>query len=300
MNLIRKGKVKEVFDAGGDELLFRYTDQISVFDKIIPSLVPYKGETLCRTSAFWFKQLAAKGVRAHFIKLESGNEMRVQKYHVPTYQEITHRTSNHMIPLEWVCRHYIAGSLWDRVKSGETTSEELGFVRGKTLKYGDELPEPVVEVTTKIEKIDRKLSWEEAADLAKMTKEELNTGKQLVVEIDHIIANEVHKRGLMHVDGKKELAFDSARKMVLIDSLGTADEDRWWLTGEYEKGKFVEFSKEFVRMHYRSTGYFDALEAARKAKQAEPDIPALPMELVEKTSDLYVDAYERITGERFR
>jgi phosphoribosylaminoimidazole-succinocarboxamide synthase len=300
MDLIRKGKVKEVFDAGGDELLFRYTDQISVFDKIIPSLIPYKGESLCRTSAFWFKHCAAKGIKTHFVKLEAGNEMRVQKFHVPTYEELTHRSTNVMIPLEWVCRHYVAGSLWDRVKSGEVSAEDLGFVRGKEIKYGDELEEPLVEVTTKIEKVDRKLDWAEAANLARMTKEELNEGKHLVVEIDRLIAAEVHKRGLIHVDGKKEFAFDPSRNFVLIDSLGTADEDRWWFRGEYEKGNFVEFSKEFVRQHYRSSGYHDELERARKAKQPEPDIPALPMDVVEKTSDLYVNACERITGERFR
>ena len=79
-----------------------------------------------------------------------------------------------------------------------------------------------------------------------------------------------------------------------------ARKDRWWFKNEYDKGNFVEFSKEFVRQHYRSTGYFDALENARKARQPEPDIPALPRDLVERTSDLYLKAFERITGEKFR
>lgn len=120
-----------------------------------------------------------------------------------------------------------------------------------------------------------------------------------VLRIDEIMAEDVAKRGLIHCDGKKEFAYDKERKLMVVDTFGTLDEDRWWDAEEYAKGNIVELSKEFVRQYYRETGYHEKLYAARDAGQAEPDIPALPQEIVDRVSKLYVDMYERITGEKF-
>ncbi|HEV8595790.1 MAG TPA: phosphoribosylaminoimidazolesuccinocarboxamide synthase, partial [Thermoplasmata archaeon] len=90
MKFLRKGKVKEVYEVSPTELEFRFTDQISVFDKIIPSLVPHKGETLCRTSAHWFQVVASLGVRTHFLEVMDGNRMRVRRVDVISdYPKIT-------------------------------------------------------------------------------------------------------------------------------------------------------------------------------------------------------------------
>jgi phosphoribosylaminoimidazole-succinocarboxamide synthase len=102
------------------------------------------------------------------------------------------------------------------------------------------------------------------------------------------------------VDGKKEFAFDEERRIMVVDTFGTLDEDRWWDREAYTQRKeTVELSKEFVRQHYRKTGYHEALYAARKAGKPEPDIPALPADIAQQVSDLYVDMYQRITGEKF-
>lgn len=105
---------------------------------------------------------------------------------------------------------------------------------------------------------------------------------------------------LIHVDGKKEFAFDEKRRFMVVDTFGTADEDRWWDEDAYAEGKCLELSKEAVRQYYRSNGYFDKLTAARKANTDEPDIPALPHEQAETVSELYIEMFERITGESFR
>ena len=114
-----------------------------------------------------------------------------------------------------------------------------------------------------------------------------------------IIDRECSKRGLIHCDGKKEFAFDENRKLMVIDTFGTLDEDRWWDAEEFAKGRIVQLSKEFVRQHYRESGYHKALYDARDAGKPEPDIPALPQEVIDRVSKLYVDMYERITGEKF-
>ncbi len=298
LKFLRRGKVKEVYDAGPNELEFYFTDNISVFDKIIPSQIPFKGETLNHTSAHWFDVAKKMGIRTHYLGMAAPNRMRVKK--VQILQKPTKKDNNFLVPLEFICRYYVAGSMHDGVKEGLVTAEELGFRRGYEVNYGDELPEPFFEVTTKLEKVDRHVGMAEALDISGLTLEEFNEIKEAFLKIDWRINADVKKRGLVHVDGKKEFALDSEREPMLIDTFGTADEDRWWDLKQHEQGKFIELSKEFVRQHYRDTGYHGALMEARKLGKPEPDIPALPSEMVKKVSELYIDLFAKITGEKFR
>ncbi|MEW5937170.1 MAG: phosphoribosylaminoimidazolesuccinocarboxamide synthase [Candidatus Thermoplasmatota archaeon] len=299
MRLCKRGKVKEVYEVGDDELEFLFTDQVSVFDKIVPTRIPFKGETLCRTAAYWFKEAERLGVRTHFLHLSAPNRMRVRRVKVPEMGEaLSPAAGGYLIPLEVIARYYVAGSLHDRLRSGVLSPRILGF---RALPpYGARLPEPFIETTTKLEKVDRLLSEEEAMRLAGLTREDLRQIREVVLEIDRMIASRVRARGLMHVDGKKEFGFDAERNLILVDTFGTADEDRFWDLERYEAGECVEVSKERVRAHYRSTGYYDALRAARERGKAEPAILPLPDEMVREVSELYVSLFERITGEQFR
>ncbi len=300
MNLLMKGKVKEVYEVDRDTLELVFTDNISVFDKIIPNQIPRKGETLCRESAFWFQLAKEMGVRTHFKELVSSNRMRVQRVDIISdYSKIDRDTRNYLLPLEFVVRYYAAGSLMDRLKTGELSSSSLGFASGHVVTYGEKLDEPFFEVTTKLEKTDRHLSMKEALQISGMSEDEMEQVRRVILKIDKRIATEVEQRELIHVDGKKEFAFDKDRNLLLVDTFGTSDEDRWWDGEAYGNGNIVELSKEFVRQHYRKSGYYDALENARKNGLPEPDIPPLPEDLVLRTTELYIDMFERITGESF-
>ena len=299
MKMISKGKVKEVYEVDERELEFRFTDQISVFDKIIPSSIPRKGETLNKTSVFWFEKLKERGIKNHYISSPAPNVMRVKRVNViHDYDKMTGDTRNFLIPLEVICRHYIAGSLNDKILRGEITGEMLGFEAGHVPKYGEKLPKPIIEFTTKLEPVDRKLTEEEALEISGLSIEELSKIKDIVLSIDNIIAEVAAANNLIHVDGKKEFGMDENRNIMLLDTFGTLDEDRWWDTDKWHEGKINELSKEFVRMHYRKTGYFDELENARTKGLPEPDIPALPAEIIAQTTELYVRMYERITGRK--
>jgi phosphoribosylaminoimidazole-succinocarboxamide synthase len=301
VRLLRKGKVKEVYEVSEDELEFVFTDQISVFDKVIPTLVPHKGETLCRTSAHWFNIVGDLGIRTHFLRLEGRNRMRVRRVNViPDYDRITPKTTNFLIPLEIIARYYVAGSLHDRIKSGTIRPEAAGFPKGHVPRYGDALPEPFIEVTTKLEKVDRELTTKEALEISKLRKQEYDDLVEAVLKIDRRLNSEVRKRGLVHVDGKKEFAMDLDRRLLLVDTFGTADEDRFWDLAAYEKGEQIELSKEFVRQYYRKVGYHQALMDARARGAAEPEIPPLPEDVTREVSDLYVALFERLTGQKFR
>jgi phosphoribosylaminoimidazole-succinocarboxamide synthase len=301
VRFLRKGKVKEVYEVSEDELEFVFTDQISVFDKVIPTLIPHKGETLCRTSAHWFKVVQDLGFRTHFLKVIDGNRMRVHRVQViPDYNRITPSTRNFLIPLEVIARYYVAGSFHDRIKASTIRPEEVGFPAGHVPHYGEPFPKPFVEVTTKLEKVDRELTTKEALEISKLSPREYDELVGAVLKIDARLNSDVERRGLIHVDGKKEFAMDRERRLMLVDTFGTADEDRFWDAAAYEKGETVELSKEYVRQYYRRTGYHQALMDARAARKPEPDIPPLPSNVVREVSDLYVALFERITGEKFR
>ncbi len=297
--LIRKGKVKEVYQVDENKLRFFFTNNISVFDKVIPNDIPRKGETLCKTSSYWFEKSEELGVNTHFINMLEDQVMEVEKVDViEDYEKIDEDTTNYLIPLEFIARYYVAGSLHDRIKEGKIDYEELGF--DEKPEYGQKLPEPYFEVTTKLEDIDRNISKEEALEISGLTENEYQEIKDAVFDIDELIKDNIEENDLLHVDGKKEFAMDGNREIMLIDTFGTADEDRFWEKDEYEKGNFIQKSKEFVRQYYRETGYHEKLMKARENNEEEPPIPPLPDDIVEETSELYVNIMSRLTNEKFR
>ncbi len=296
--LLMKGKVKEAYDFGNN-LEFRFTDNISVFDKVIPSLIPFKGETLCREGVYWFKRAEKMGIKTHFLEYIPPNGMLVKKVDIIPPERITRESRRHLIPLEFICRWYVAGSLFDRINEGSVSPVDLGYPSGHKVTYGEPLPEPFIEVSTKLEKTDRLLNKAEALDISGLSPSEFDRAKEIVLKIDGDIGMMVESRGLIHVDGKKELALDENREIMVVDVYGTADEDRFWDKSRYEEGDFVDLSKEYVRQYYRKTGYKDQLYAARAAGRNEPAIPALPKNVVEQTSRIYIKLFEMITGEKF-
>jgi phosphoribosylaminoimidazole-succinocarboxamide synthase len=297
---LRRGKVKEVYELSPTELEFRFTNDISVFDKHIPSEIPFKGETLARTAAYWFTMCSRHGIPHHFLGLEGPTSMRVRRVRVvPQPRTLGPHPKNYLLPLELIVRYYLAGSLWDRVRSGQVTARELGFPAGRALAYGMRLPEPRFEVTTKLEPVDRLLTIPEALELSVLDRPQLDAVRETILKIDAAMESEIEPRGLLHVDGKKEFAVDPDGALMVVDTFGTADEDRFWDKDSFARGRQVDFSKEFVRQHYRQTGYYDQLVRAREAHGPEPPIPPLPPLLIDEVSRLYTTVFQRLTGEPF-
>ena len=300
--MIYHGKVKQVWSTDDPDVIeFRYTNQISVFDQIIPSLIPAKGESLNRTSCHWFELVEAAGIcDTHIIEMNGPDRVLARRFDVIKEPgAIARDRENVFVPLEVICRHYLAGSGWRRYQRGEVSAGELGFAEDAELHEGIKLPTPYLEVSTKFEKFDRLLDRAEALEISNLTDAEFDAIMAIVLKVDAIIDREVAKAGLIHVDGKKEFALGPNRVPVLVDSFGTLDEDRWWDAEAYARGEIVQLSKEFVRGHYIETGHHDALYDARKNGTEEPSIPALPQSVIDQTSALYVDMYERLTGKSF-
>ena len=249
--MLYQGKVKQVWSTDDPDLLeFRFTNQISVFDQIIPSLIPRKGETLNRTTAHWFKLVEEAGIcGTHLVEVNAPDRCLVRKVEVIKEPGMVPRDAEWVfVPLEFIIRHYLAGSAWRRFQRGDIDPAVLGIEGEAT--YGMKLPNPLVEVTTKFEAYDRFVDREEALAISNITEEEFDTIIRAALAVDEIIEAEAAKNGLIHVDGKKEFALGPGRKVVLVDTFGTLDEDRWWDAEAYAEGECVELSKEFVRQHY--------------------------------------------------
>jgi len=279
---LKSGKVKDIYEIAHNLLKFKFSNRISVFDQIIPSEIMTKGEVLCRIAKFWFDLVEKEGIcKTQYVPDNNimPDEMTAKKTEV--------------IPLEFIVRHYNAGSYYK--KHGG--------------KYGKKFSEPLFEITTKFEKYDRLINEEEALEISKLKKADLENIKETILKIDAVIEKQVEKRNLIHVDGKKEFGILNG-EILLIDTFGTPDEDRFWDAEEYKKGNFVELSKEFVRQYYENLlyvcpkcnekfSYRDFLYAQREKNLSEPLIPPLSDDMLKKVGDLYAGMYERITGEKF-
>ena len=143
MQLIRKGKVKDVYDYSNGKLLFEFSNRVSAFDVILPSEIPRKGEVLCRIGEFFFKTLT---VPNHMIEVIKPNKMVVKKLD--------------LIPIECVVRGYLYGSLYERVRNGEVKLDGNPILASK-------LPKPLFDPTTKFEKKDRPVTKDEVVNVKK-------------------------------------------------------------------------------------------------------------------------------------
>jgi len=300
--LLYSGKVKQVWSTDDSEVIeFRYTDQISVFDQIIPSLIPRKGESLNRSSCHWFELVGKAGIcETHIIEMDAPDRVLARRFDVIKEPgSIPKDAENFFVPLEVICRHFLAGTAWRRYQRGEVSSEQLGFESNKELSEGIRLPSPFLEVSTKFETFDRNLDRDEALQISNLEPEELDEILGIVLQVDELIDEEVSKRGLIHVDGKKEFALGPGRVPILIDSFGTLDEDRWWDSEAHARGEIVQLSKESVRQHYIENGHHSELYDARKNGTREPPIPPLPEAIIANTATLYSAMFERLTGNSF-
>ena len=203
--LLYSGKVKQVWSTDDPDVLeFRYTDQISVYDQIIPSLVPRKGESLNRTTCHWFDLVEKEGVcDTHTIDMHAPDRCLARKMTVIREPgAIPRDMENVFVPLEVICRHYLVGSAYKRYTDGKVGVEEFGFEPGTQIEEGVKLPEPYLEVSTKFETYDRLLDREEALQISNLTEDEFQAILDVVLQVDAIIEREAGARGLIHVDGK--------------------------------------------------------------------------------------------------
>jgi len=276
--LVSRGKVRDMY-AAGDKLIIVATDRISAFDVVLPTGIPHKGAVLTGLSLFWFELL---GVNNHLVTAD------IEKYPEPFSRYRDQLESRSMlvkraevVPIECVARGYLSGSGWKEYK---TTGEVCGIKLPAGLKESDKLPEPIFTPATKEQSgHDINISEEVMAGMvgAELTREL----KELTLSIYSRAASYARDKGIIIADTKFEFGkFDGG--IILIDEALTPDSSRFWPSESYTPGRSQQsFDKQYVR------DYLETLEWDKS-----PPGPKLPQEVVEHTSEKYLEAYRLLTG----
>lgn len=271
MKFLTSGKVKDLYDPGDDTLVFKFSDRVSAYDVKFKEDIPKKGEVLCKFAEFWFNELP---VSNHFVKRQSDTEIMVKKMK--------------MLPIECVVRGYFYGSLVSRWKKGEVQVPE-----GTDTTLAAKLPKPIFDPTTKSEH-DIPIDKSKALEMKLVTEEQYNWLEKTSIEIYKKMAEISDSAGFILADLKLEFGILDG-KITLGDSIGP-DEYRLWPKDSYEVGKIQEaYDKQLLRDWLTANGYQKQFDDDRDAGK-EPTAPAIPEEIIQKMTQRYVTAYEKVTG----
>jgi phosphoribosylaminoimidazole-succinocarboxamide synthase len=277
LKLMRRGKVRDVYEADDAHLLIVATDRISAFDCILPTPIARKGEVLTALSRFWFEKLGHI-VPNHLVTTQLAEMPEAARQYDESLRGrsmLVCRTD--VFPIECVVRGYITGSGWkDYLRTGEVCGHQLPA----GLTESEQLPEPIFTPSTKAE-----VGHDENISEARMSEilgEEV-TGilRDISLRVYSEASEYARTRGIIIADTKFEFGRDKDGRIILIDEVLTPDSSRFWPADQYAPGKSQpSFDKQFVR---------DYLETLDWNKQ--PPAPPLPPEIAQATTERYLEAY---------
>ncbi len=275
------GKVRENYDLPDGNRIIIATDRLSAFDVILTA-IPFKGQVLTQTARYWFEQTAD-----------------ICPNHVVSYPDpnVVIGTRLDILPVEIVVRGYLAGttstSILTKYRNGERAM--YGIVLPDGMKDNEKLPHAIITPTSKAFDggHDEPLSADEILAQKLLTQEQWDTVSAYALALFARGQERAAERGLILVDTKYEFGTDKDGRIVLADEIHTPDSSRYWIADSYAESfaagsRPKSFDKDFVR----------AWVTERCDPYKDP-IPEIPVELVEQTSKVYIEAYETITGQRF-
>lgn len=283
--LLSRGKVRDVYAVGDDQLLMITSDRISAFDVIMQEAIPEKGILLNQMSNFWFKHLGHV-VPNHLTGIDPTSVVSPAEVEQVRGRAVVAKRLKPIL-VEAVVRGYLAGSGW---KDYQDTGSICGIALPSGLKNAQQLPEPIFTPAAKAEmgQHDENISYEEVekrigADLAKQIK-------SISIQLYSEAAGYARTRGIIIADTKFEFGLDDAGQLVLMDEILSADSSRFWPADSYQVGSNPpSFDKQFLR---------DWLESVRidgKPWSKSPPAPHLPPEIIAKTAEKYREAWQRLT-----
>jgi len=280
----KRGKVRDIYELG-DKLLIVATDRLSAFDVVMKTGIPYKGKVLTQISKFWFDFFGSE-FEHHFISDD------VKSYPKPFCDYAEQLAGRSMLvkkvevlPIECVVRGYLAGSGWKEYKAQGTI---CGTKLPEGLKQCDKLPDFIFTPATKAElgEHDENISFERCVEILGAERAEFVRDSSLGIFEE--ASSYAESKGILLADTKFEWGVTDGQ-IILIDEVLTPDSSRFWPADKYEAGRDQEsFDKQFVR------NYLEDINFDKSGQGVE-----LPKDIVEKTSEKYVEAYERLTGKRF-
>ena len=280
---VRSGKVREMFDLG-DRLLMVASDRISAYDVVMPNGIPRKGEVLTLFSHFWFDR-AADLVPNHLLsKADEPLPEAVQSHADQIGRRAMVVKKAQPLAIECVVRGYLAGSGWKEYQKQGTV---CGISLPDGLENSSQLPEPIFTPATKAEEgHDENISFDEAVNI--VGKNVAEQARELSIKLYMRGRDHAAEKGIIIADTKFEFGIFEG-ELILIDEVLTPDSSRFWPADLYAPGRSQpSFDKQFVR------DYLETLDWDKT-----PPGPELPAEIVQKTSEKYIEAYTRVTGLEF-
>lgn len=276
------GKVRDLYEAGNGQLLLVASDRVSVFDVVLPDLIPDKGRVLTAISSFWFDRVADL-LPNHVISVDPADFPAEARPDADGRAMLVRRTNP--VQMECIARGYLFGGAW-------TEYREHGTVQGRTMPTGmreaEQLPEMLFTPTTKAESgHDLPMSDAEAIDA--VGEDTFTRLKDVALAIYERGATYSLERGIILADTKFEFGIASDGEILLIDEVLTPDSSRYWPAEDYAVGGSPpSFDKQYVRDYYLTLDWDRTAPA-----------PPLPESVIAGTRQRYVEAYERLTGQSF-
>ena len=277
---VRSGKVREMFELG-DRLLMVASDRISAYDVVMPNGIPLKGEVLTMFSHFWFAQFSDVVPNHLLAGADEPLPEAVRDYAEQIGRRAMVVKKAQPLAIECVVRGYLAGSGWKEYQKQGTV---CGITLPDGLKNSSQLPEPIFTPATKAEEgHDENISFEQAVEI--VGRDIVEQARELSIELYQRGRDHAAKKGIIIADTKFEFGlFDG--ELILIDEVLTPDSSSFWPADLYAPGKSQpSFDKQFVR------DYLETLDWDKN-----PPGPDLPNDIVQKTSEKYIEAYTQITG----
>jgi phosphoribosylaminoimidazole-succinocarboxamide synthase len=278
--LFRRGKVRDVYDLG-DKLLIVSCDRISCFDLVLPCGIPYKGEVLTAISNFWF-DFTKDLIPNHFLTSDLSKYPRdLEKYRDDLDGRSMLVIKSKPLPVECIVRGYLSGSGWKEYQKSQSV---CGIKLPAGLEESDKLPEVIFTPSTKADLgHDQNVNQKYVEDL--IGEETAKDIARASIAIYNKASDYALSKGIIIADTKFEFGMYN-NKIILIDEVLTPDSSRFWPADEYAPGRAqASFDKQFVR-DYLETLNWDKI----------PPAPTLPADIIAKTTQKYLEAYNKLTG----
>ena len=280
--LLHKGKVRDIYEVDDKHLLIVTTDRLSAFDVVMSEPIPFKGFVITQMADFWFNKLSfvvanhLSGIAPESVVAE--NEVIQVKNRAIVARKLK------ALPIEAIVRGYLSGSGW---KDYQKTQSVCGLKLPQGLRESSKLSRPLFTPSSKeaVGRHDENISYEECE--ARVGKEVAFRIQEISIKLYQEASTFALTKGIIIADTKFEFGLDDENHLVLIDEILTPDSSRFWPLDQYREGASQpSFDKQFIRDWLENSGW-----------NKTPPPPSLPEDVIGKTSQKYLEAFKKLTGQ---
>ncbi len=280
--LLHKGKVRDIYEIDDKHLLIVTTDRLSAFDVVMAEPIPFKGFVLTQMADFWFNKLSF--VVANHLSGISPESVVAENEVIQVKNRAIVARKLKALPIEAIVRGYLSGSGW---KDYQKTQSLCGIKLPQGLKESAKISEPIFTPSSKeaVGRHDENISYEECE--ARVGKDIASRIKEISIKLYQEASTFALTKGIIIADTKFEFGLDDENHLVLIDEILTPDSSRFWPLDQYHEGASQpSFDKQFIRDWLENSGW-----------NKTPPPPSLPEDVIRKTSEKYLEAFKKLTGQ---